>query len=276
MIDDAKQEALIRYLLGETTPAESDALAQEIASSPELREFLQETENSLSAFAHAAPLREPPPELGEKIFAAIGGRTQQSRNEDSGGGGNSGGMMTAAAGNAGSADPKTIAFPGPSSGRSSASLFPWALAACLAIGCGLLAWDRVRFQGTADQLRQEVAALQNQNQISQVAIVTLKAQMQEYASSNAIILWDQKRQTGELQIAKLPVLKPDQDYQIWGFNEGNPEPIPAGLLRVANDGKARVNFRPEKPIAPKHSFALSIEPKGGRPKPEGPVVFTTQ
>ncbi len=252
MIDDAKSEAVIRHLLGESPAEEGAALAREIAADLELGAFAREAEEALAALAHAAPVRVPPEELEERIFAATTA--------------DGGGRRSAA-----TAEQKIAAFPA----RRSVAL-PWAIAACLALGCGLLAWDRARLGREWTGLRQEVAALQNQNQISQVAIVTLKTKLDDYATANAVILWDQKRQTGELQIQRLPALKPDQDYQIWGFNAGDPQPINAGLLRVSNDGKARVNFRPEKPIAPAHSFAVSIESKGGTSAPAGPVVFTTQ
>ena len=252
MIDDAKAEAIIRHLLGDLPAEEAEALAREIAADPELGAFAREAEEALAALALGAPPRVPPAELEERIFtAARGGRA----------------ATTAAADN-------IVAFPARE--RSSSAWLPWAIAACLALGCGLLAWERGRLRHEATQLQQANVALQNQNQISQVAIVTLKSQIADYAGTNAVLLWDQRRQTGELQIQRLPVLKPDKDYQLWAFNADDPQAINAGLLRVSNDGKARVNFRPEKPIAPAHSFAVSIGPKGGTPAPAGPVVFTTQ
>ena len=255
MIDDATQEASVRYLLGEMPSEEVAAFARELATNDELKAFLREAEEDLASLAHAAPPRVPPPELADQIFAAaFGGKaaTAAARNERE----------------------NIVAFPAPR--RSSIAWLPWALAACLAIGCGLLAWDRVELRRERDGLLAQNTTLQNQNQISQVAIVTLKGQLEGYAASNAVLLWDQRRQTGELQIAKLPTLKPNEDYQLWAINSGDPNPINAGLLRVSNDGKARVNFRPDKPVAPQHSFALSIGPKGGTPAPAGPVVLVTQ
>lgn len=250
MIDDAKSEAVIRHLLGELPAEESAALAREIAADPELGTFAREAEAALAALAHTAPAGVPPAELEERIFAAIGG-----------------GRRTATA----VEDNKIVAFPA----RRSVAL-PWAIAACLALGCGLLAWERAQRLREETGLRQEIAALQNQNQISQVAIVTLKARLDDYAAANAVLLWDQKRQTGELQIQRLPALKPDKDYQLWAINADDPQqPINAGLLQVGNDGKARVHFRPDKPVAPQHSFAVSIGPKGGTPAPAGPLVLAT-
>jgi anti-sigma-K factor RskA len=143
---------------------------------------------------------------------------------------------------------------------------PWAIAACLAIGCMVLAtmWTRSRT---------EVAALQQRDLLSRIRIAALQSQVDEYAKTSAIVVWNPDRQNGVLQFERLPALPANRDYQMWVIDPKQPQPVSAGLIPKSSDPERRVAFWPTKSVGATPKFAVSIEPAGGSNVPRGQIIF---
>jgi anti-sigma-K factor RskA len=144
--------------------------------------------------------------------------------------------------------------------------FPWAVAACLAIGCMVLA---TMWTGT----RTEVAALQQRDLLSRIRIAALQSQVDEYAKTSAIVVWNPDQQNGVLQFERLPALPANQDYQMWVIDPKQPQPVSAGLVPKSTDLERRVAFSPTKAVGVTPKFAVSIEPEGGSTTPRGQIIF---
>jgi anti-sigma-K factor RskA len=143
---------------------------------------------------------------------------------------------------------------------------PWAVAACLAIGCLVLGtmWTGSRI---------EVARLEQRDVLSRIRIAALQSQVDAYARTSAIVVWNPERQNGILQFERLPALPANQDYQMWVIDPKQPQPVSAGLVPKSADEERRVAFSPTKPVGEASKFAVSIEPTGGSTTPRGQIVL---
>jgi anti-sigma-K factor RskA len=146
---------------------------------------------------------------------------------------------------------------------------PWAVAACLAIGCMILAalWT---------SSRNEIAKLAQRDLLSRIRIAALQSQVDAYAKTSAIVVWNPDHQNGVLQFEQLPALPPNQDYQMWVIDPKQPQPVSAGLVPKSTDQERRVTFWPAKPVGASPKFAVSIEPAGGSSVPRGQIVLVGQ
>ena len=69
----------------------------------------------------------------------------------------------------------------------------------------------------------------------------------------------------------------EKDYQFWVIDGQYPSPVSAGVFKVDPvSGEAHVAFWANKHVGSIAKFAVSLERKGGVPKPEGPIVLLSQ
>ncbi|MBA2413850.1 MAG: anti-sigma factor [Burkholderiaceae bacterium] len=143
---------------------------------------------------------------------------------------------------------------------------PWALAACLALGCVMLAADRAK-------IRKEMAHLEKRDVFAQMKIATLASQLESAPRANAVVLWDAEKQEGVLKLADVPPNDTDRDYQLWIVDPDYKQPVDAGVFHLSDDGATRISFRPKLHVTTANAFAVSLERKGGVPKAEGPMIL---
>jgi anti-sigma-K factor RskA len=155
---------------------------------------------------------------------------------------------------------KTVAFP-----RRQAWI-PWAIAACLALTVCYLLAERAG-------LRHRVKRLAERDVLAQIQVASLSSQLQNAPNANAVVVWDEKKQRGILQITKLPRNTQDHDYQLWLVDPRYKNPIDGGVFHIANDDTFNVGFKPASPVREVKGFAISLERKGGVTKAEGPIVL---
>ena len=146
---------------------------------------------------------------------------------------------------------------------------PWAVAACLAIGCMVLAtmWT---------ESRREIAKLVQRDLLSRIRIAALQSQVDAYAKTSAVVVWNPDQQNGVLQFERLPALPANQDYQMWVIDPKQPQPVSAGLIPKSTDQERRITFSPTKSVSGTPKFAVSIEPAGGSVAPRGQIVLVGQ
>ncbi|HEX3799568.1 MAG TPA: anti-sigma factor [Verrucomicrobiae bacterium] len=133
MIDERLQELASLHVLGALTPEESHTFEAELRGNAELREFVTSLSTIADAVAGSVPLVTPPRSLRDKILAQVESQqkivplVQPDEDDD---------------------DEKSVTW------------FPWALAACFAVLCGLLFMRQNTLNGRLNDLNQLTAALQ--------------------------------------------------------------------------------------------------------------------
>jgi anti-sigma-K factor RskA len=269
MIEEPKQDLLVQYLLNELASPTAEKIGAELEVNAELRDFVRETEDAFASMACLWPPMEAPAGLPQRIL-------QLERNVSKGS----------------TSTPRA---------KIVWLVFPWALAACLAVACVVLAMERTRLEKKTEQVSQELLALQQKNVrveeelamlqkknvkveeelamlqkknvLAELKIATLKAQVAAYRSASAIVVWDQNQKSGVLQLDRLPPPATGRDYQLWVIDPKIAQPVSAGVLAVPNNGLIRTSFRPATPIESASAFAISLEKAGGAPKPEGQIIL---
>ncbi len=212
---------------------EQTAFEKRLAGEPDLRGKVDSLREAAALTAHAAPLRQLPAELEEKILNAIRG--------------------------------EPVRFSSPSS-SSGLSWLPWALAACLALACVVLVADRV-------QTKKQIATLEQRNAFAQLRIATLASKLESAPDAIATVVWDTEKQEGVLKVTNIPANEADRDYQLWIVDPDYKQPVDAGTFHVVNDGTQSIPFKPKTRVGSADAFAVSLERKGGVPKAEGPMVL---
>lgn len=82
------------------------------------------------------------------------------------------------------------------------------------------------------------------------------------------VVWDKEGGRALLQVANIPSVPSDKDYQLWFIVNG--QPISAGVFAV--DDPTRDHFFKIEQLqmaADEGAFAITMEPKGGMPQPTG-------
>ena len=70
----------------------------------------------------------------------------------------------------------------------------------------------------------------------------------------------------------LPALGPDKTYQLWYLDEQD-HPTSAGVFAVDAHGKAALVVDQSLPVERIQAWAVTVEPRGGRPQPTGPMAL---
>jgi anti-sigma-K factor RskA len=223
MIDEAQQEKIARYILGELNREEADAFRSEMTEDAELRRAVEEIEESFADLALSVPPVTPPPEVLGKVLQSI----HRQR-------------------------------------PSLMSYVPWAIAACLAIACGILGVDRMR-------VGKELTAARQEQQLASLKIATLQAQVEQYARTTAVVVWDPQSQRGIVRLTDFPPAEPGKDYQLWVIGQEAPAPVSAGVVKLTG-GRLEHTFNPVHPVPAAAKFAISVEKTGGSTQPEGQII----
>ena len=86
------------------------------------------------------------------------------------------------------------------------------------------------------------------------------------------VVWDKEGGNALLQVANIPSVPIDKDYQLWFIVNG--QPISAGVFAVDDSGSDNF-FKIEQlqSSATEGAFAITMEPKGGVPQPTGDMYL---
>jgi anti-sigma-K factor RskA len=274
MIDERAEELASLYALDLLEGAELAAFEATLTQDAGLRALVRELGEAASALSLAAPATPPPDWLKSRLFVSL---AEKSRAEDR----------------------RVTSF-------APLAWIPWAIAACLALTSAWL--TQLYFTQKSESIAQheqatlaqlEIQSVQNQLEVEHILASRQLADLQEQIKTNsdpshleiaklvsllgnssqahAIAVWNQATQQGVLTVEKLPALAADQDYQLWVIDPKYPDPVSGGVFTVdARTGTARLAFHPGQLIATAAKFAVSCERKGGRPKPEGPIVLLSE
>jgi anti-sigma-K factor RskA len=280
MIDENKEELAALHALDLLEGADRERFLAELTRDPDLQRLVADLRRSATALAHTAPEAEPPPELRARVLAS------------------------AASPGLGTSLERTV----PRSGRliSFPTIVPWLVAASLVVAA---LWSNKRL-GEADArnallreqesiaesaLRETRAKLDDANRLlarsgreiaelqanlkaegdlAHLKIATLASMLGNSPAALAVAVWDPTREEGVLTVSKLPALASEKDYQLWVIDRQYAAPVSGGVFAVdPATGEAHMVFKADKPVHSIAKFAVSLERKGGVPKPEGPIVL---
>jgi len=234
MISEEQQDQAALYILGLLEPHEAAAFESELDANAELRDIAREFSEAAGAMALTAPSRTPPASLKQQIMREIGAKTEE----------------------------RTVV----PLRRAPVGWVPWAIAAGLAVFCGLLVLDRVR-------LERQLADIRAADPLMQTTFFTLAPSAPAPVDSKATVAWQPGRQSGVIRISNLPAPQPGKDYQLWAVDAEHKDPISAGVVRVDKNGVAQIRFKPVEKAEHVKAFAISLEREGGVPKKEGPILL---
>ena len=165
MISEEQQDQAALYVLGLLEPDEAAAFESELSANAELRDIARELREAAGGVALTAPSRMPPASLKQRIMREIAMKTKEPA-------------------------------PMPRQ-RAPFGWIPWAIAAALAVFCGLLALDRVR-------LERELADIRAADPLMQTTFFALAPSAPAPADAKATVAWQPGRQSGVIRISNLP------------------------------------------------------------------------
>lgn len=295
MIDENREELATLHALDLLEGEELAQFKLALESDEELQALVRTLRDTTASLAYTAPAAEPPAALRERVLASIAGHSPS--------------FLTATpAADTGRRHPLPAAVDQDRADHPGAFLLfrrfaPWALAACLALTSGWFAQLYLASRGEAGLLRQEQALaevalqsalnqleaerivasrrlsdleqqLRTQGDLANYKITALASMLNNSPQALAVAVWDPGRQSGVLQVEKLPALAADQDYQLWVVDPQYPSPVDGGVFTVdPATGAARFTFKSKQPVKTIDAFAVTLERKGGVPKAEGPFVL---
>lgn len=125
-------------------------------------------------------------------------------------------------------------------------------------------------EGMIKSLGRELIRSKN---LARLRVTALLPPADRTTEAQVIAVWDPEQQAGLLTMEKLPAIAATQDYQIWVVDPAYPNPVNGGILHVATDGRIGLAFKPDQPVTQAAASAISLEQKGGVPKPAGTIVL---
>jgi len=150
------------------------------------------------------------------------------------------------------------------------TVIPWALAAGLAVFCGLLFFEQSKLKG-------EIAQLRNKNDVCQMEVSMLNMMDRPKQAGTAVVVWDSSTQTGIMKGEDMPRPAANEDYQLWAMDEKHPTPVNAGIFTVDEKGRAVVMFKLGQSVSESSKFVVSVEPKGGVEQHDnGPIIMMSK
>jgi anti-sigma-K factor RskA len=285
MIDERQEELAALHALDLLEGREKEQFVAELAGNAELRRRVAELRQAGASLAHLAPPAEPPAELKARILASASARRRPAPAEG------------------------TFAPPAPAKVVPFPVWIPWLAAAVLALAAvwtqrlyraaesenaelhaqqrlaqvaleearGKLAVADRQLADSGRQIAELGAQLKSEGDLAHFKIATLASMLGNSPAALAVAVWDPTREEGVLSVSKLPALAASKDYQLWVIDNAYAAPVSAGTFVVdPTTGEAHIVFRADKPVRSIAKFAVSLERKGGVPKPEGPIVLLGQ
>jgi anti-sigma-K factor RskA len=84
------------------------------------------------------------------------------------------------------------------------------------------------------------------------------------------MIWETNRRTGIFFANGLPKAPSDREWELWAIQDG--KPISLGVFETNESGQSvmDISVLPDSAIL---TFAVTLEPKGGKPEPEGDIYI---
>jgi anti-sigma-K factor RskA len=157
----------------------------------------------------------------------------------------------------------------------------WAGWAGLAAAAGLLVVVNTQLRTTREEIRAletRLSTLQTELAEREETLRFLSDPNVRYVSlaglkptpdASAWLLWNPEARKGLLLARGLPPAPPGRAYELWAI--AGAEPVPAGVFTVDAGGRGLLRLPPLPAGQTFDTFAVTLEPAGGVPKPTGPM-----
>lgn len=89
--------------------------------------------------------------------------------------------------------------------------------------------------------------------------------------ATGVLVMDSDGDHGTLVVDGLPVLDPEQQYQLWLIRDGQRKS--AGVFSVSPEGYGSLMVESDQPLYTASGFGITVEPAGGSPGPTGARVM---
>lgn len=101
--------------------------------------------------------------------------------------------------------------------------------------------------------------------------VTPLASLAAGSGARARMVWNPASRAAVLLVSGLAKAPEGSTYEVWVIADG--APVPAGLFQVDSEGRVHFALPTLEATTQVRTFAVTIEPVGGRPAPSGPMVL---
>ena len=271
---------LEQYVLGELSVAEQAAVEAQAATHPEIREELQQVQETLGFYAEAHAVT-PPAGMRERVLtnvlAQIAAPTPSSALRAD--------VDAVAQANHRPVPTETVVRSiGSAAAPAPAARSVWAMAASVALILSLVGnalfysrWqnasselvamqnDQARFAQTSQVVERQLGDLRQENEVlrnDEFKAVAL-AGTKTAPSARARVLFNAATHKVYVDVRSLPALPAGKQYQLWALDKG--KPVDAGVLTAATATGEGIQHM--KDIASAQTFAMTIEPAGGSVNP---------
>ncbi len=280
MIPEALQEQAALHVMGLLPPAEEQAFQEDLKRSTQLQKFVTELHLATLALASDVPLQKLPPEHRQRLMQhllanrpitapkpprrilSLVGRTVP---------------WAAAAGLAVLLSQKHTAWQQTQGSLKSTNDALQASNQAVSkaqeqINALTQLQAQTQSKLTATQQDQqrllaEVSQLKEQDFLAKAQIAVMGSLIKTQPKAVAVSVWNQEKQNGLLVVENLPKLPVGKDYQLWVIDPTIAAPVSAGVFQVDEQGKVRIQFKPNQPITTPGKFAVTEEILGGAESP---------
>ena len=271
---------LEQYALGELSVAEQAAVEAQAASHSEIREELQQVQETLGFYAEAHAVT-PPAGMRERVLANVLAQIaapapSSALRAD---------VDAVAQANHRPAPTETVVRSiGSATVPAPMARSVWAMAASVALILSLVGnalfysrWqnasselvamqnDQARFAQTSQVVERQLGDLRQENEVlrnDEFKAVAL-AGTKTAPSARARVLFNAATHKVYVDVRSLPALPAGKQYQLWALDKG--KPVDAGVLTAATATGEGIQHM--KDIASAQTFAMTIEPAGGSVNP---------
>ena len=271
---------LEQYALGELSVAEQAAVEAQAASHSEIREELQQVQETLGFYAEAHAVTLPTgmrERVLNNVLAQIAAPTPSSALRAD--------VDAVAQANHRPVPTETVVRSiGSAAAPAPAARSVWAMAASVALILSLVGnalfysrWqnasselvamqnDQARFAQTSQVVERQLGDLRQENEVlrnDEFKAVAL-AGTKTAPSARARVLFNAATHKVYVDVRSLPALPAGKQYQLWALDKG--KPVDAGVLTAATATVEGIQHM--KDIASSQTFAMTIEPAGGSVNP---------
>lgn len=91
-----------------------------------------------------------------------------------------------------------------------------------------------------------------------------------YPQGSGRMIWETSRRTGIFFANGLPKTPNDKEWELWAIQDG--KPVSLGVFETNEAGQSVVDIS-LLPDSASLTFAVTLEPKGGKPEPEGDIYI---
>lgn len=263
------------FVLGILEPHEARQFAEHLATGCKAcAQEITAAKRVAGLLPYVAPQKPPPPELKQRLLLAIGPNANILPLRP-----------TAEKPAKISPAPATIrAMPSRTIYQRTRGALAWAAVfLLLAVGYGYFLQRGVihNLQTQLSERRAEIELLQFEMARQQTVIERIKkskashllmVQLKGHEQGDLKIILDPHTAGGSFIASNLPVLSAAHDYQLWFIKDG--QPFNAGVFQVTAQGEylGEIQHLPAT-LAGITAFAVTREPKGGRPTPTLPIYW---